>query len=218
MNKIIKNELSYLVFGEIYQKLVEPKQKRKAFSILEATVHCLAKSGFDHISLEMISREAGISRTLIHHYFDGIDDLEAAAVKYVRLLFQKLVVDSMLKESRADEMLTKYIIACFDWVETFRSHALVWLSFLHLSASQKHWRTLNTTAVNAGEERIAALLIKGREDGSLKFEGESLPLAKMIQILITGALVTSISENFTDPSAFRNAVVQQGLQLAGKPN
>jgi AcrR family transcriptional regulator len=212
--KLIKDDLQYILFSEIYFRLESPKAKRKAFLLIEASIQCLAKRGFENFSLENAAREAGVSRATIRHYFEDSEDLRELTVKYIRLLFQKLAVDAMVKKATPDQMLSAYVDSCFIWVENFRTHANVWLSFLNFCTNKIKLRALNTDAVQAGHERLTALLANGKASGIFKHANSEVA-AKMIQVFITGAMVVSASEDFANRSEFVRDVRAHCLALAG---
>ncbi|KHL00831.1 TetR/AcrR family transcriptional regulator [Sinomonas humi] len=55
-----------------------PSDRRAA--IVAAATRLFAEDGYDGVSLRQIAREAGVDAALVHHYFDGKDDLFAASV------------------------------------------------------------------------------------------------------------------------------------------
>jgi len=203
--RIYDNELRQVIFAELYQRYSEPKAQRRAMTIMEAAIQCLSKQGFDGVTLEMIAREASVTRPLIRHYFSNLDELLQTSIKYIRLLFQKVAIDAMVKAKQPDEMLANYIDSCFFWLENFRTHALVWLAFMHRCGRSKKARELNTAAVRTGEDRIQALLEKGRQDGVFHFS-DPVMAAKMVQSAITGGLLTYISEDLLDSRKYADEI------------
>ena len=212
--KFLKDDLNYLIFAEIYQRIESPRGNRKAFQILEAALKCLAKKGFEALTLEMVAREAGISRPMVNRYFKNLDELRELSIKYVRLLFQKMAVDAVAKETRHDKMLKQYVSACFQWLAVSKTHALVWFAFLHQCMRRPKDRALNTEAVRVGEERIQSLLMAGKAAGVFRHD-DSERVAKQLQIVITGALLSVMSENYEDLKSLAALIESQCLALAG---
>lgn len=56
-----------------------PSDRRAA--IVTAATRLFADHGYDGVSLRQIAREAGVDAALVHHYFDGKDELFAACVE-----------------------------------------------------------------------------------------------------------------------------------------
>lgn len=212
--KIYEFELRRLIFSEIDLRYSEPKAQRKAWSIMEAAVKCLAVHGYSGVTLELIARQAGVTRPLIRHYFKNLDELLETTTRFIRLLFQKMAVDAMTKSDRPDEMISNYIESCFTWVKDFKTHALTWLSFLLECSRSKKSRALNTVAVKTGEERLQALIEKGREVGVFELE-EAAAAAKTIQSLITGSMITFAAENLDDSEKYIADVKQAVFRILG---
>lgn len=55
-----------------------PSDRRAA--ILTAATRLFAEDGYDGVSLRQIAREAGVDAALVHHYFNGKEELFAASV------------------------------------------------------------------------------------------------------------------------------------------
>lgn len=214
MIRILKDELNYLIFGELYLRFDDPGAKRKAFNILESTIQCLERKGFGNVTLEMIAREAGVTRPLLKHYFEDLNELTMTAIKYIRLRFQKLVTDAMSQQKTPEGMLKSYVDSCFHWVDNTRTHANVWLSFLSLCAKKPSYRLVNTSAVEIGEDRIKKLLQNGQATGVFHFENVE-DTAKSIQVFITGALITYGSDTTRSEESFKTMIRVQCLSLAG---
>lgn len=209
----IKDDIKYLLFSEIYLRFDRPATKRKAFSILEASIGTFAKKGFEQATIEMIAREAGVSRTLLKYYFSSLDELVEYAIKYIRLLYQKFAISALVSGQTADQMLANYIEACFVWAESFPLHSQVWHSFLHRCARSKKSRAMNTTAVNAGHERLTALIELGMSQKIFNCDN-SQEAARMIQVLITGGLWSFVTEDIKDQKHFVRSLSNQCLKIA----
>lgn len=216
MQKIIKDDLRYLLFSEVYQRIETPKGKRKALLLLEIAIGCFAKYGFKATTLEMIAREAGVTRPMIRHYFDSLSEIEEYALKYIRYIFQKFTVEAIAKENSPSLMLSAYVKACIDWTEQFKSHAVVWVSFLHRGSYNKKSRALNTAAVSVGTQRIAALLTDGKAAGEFRFN-DTRKTARMIQLIITGSVISALSEDY-EIRQFTDDVTSSCLALVGTGN
>lgn len=200
-----KIDIKHIVFKEIYTRMEDPKGQRKAFLLLEAAISCYARRGLDGVTAEMVAREAGVTRTLLNHYFEGMDELRLICLKYIRVLFQKIAITAIDQRRKPSDQIEAYVESCFHWCETFRPHALVWLAFLQQCGLNKASRELNTLATSVGQDRISALLEFGVAKGSFTIENVDRT-AKLLQSIITGAIVVLLSENLEDKSAFKAEV------------
>lgn len=212
--RIVRDDLKYLLFSEIYVKFGEPGARRRALGIVEAAIQCLARRGFGRVTVAMVAREAGVSRALVAYYFRSVEDVQDCAVKYIRLIYQRTVVDALGAKNSPREMLLAHVRACLEWTLHMRSHAIVWISYLHLCGRDSRRRKLNTLAVAVGTERLEALVRLGVEHGSFGPQDTKMA-ARSIQILITGAVISMCSETIDDSKGFINHIQSACLQLAG---
>jgi len=215
MNKksLPTDKLQYLLFSEIYHKFQESKNKRKAFSLLESAITCFSRRGFENVTLTMIAREAGVTRPLLRHYFEDYNDIQLISIKYIRLHFQKLALSHMEKAKTTSQSLELYVESCFYWTKNFKTHSKVWLAYLLLCVGSNRHKEINTIAVQTGEERLAALLEKGKSLGEFNFSESSQSTAKVIQTLITGALITVGCEEIPNPEAYLKLIQQECLKI-----
>ena len=212
--RVSEADLKFTAFSEVYDRLSRPKTRRQAFALLEAAISCVAKHGFRGITLAKLAREAGVARSLLTHYFRDLDEILDFAIKYIRLLFQKLAVRALSEGSSPRDMFERYLDACFTWVIRFRTHALVWLTFLHLCAVAPAKRALNTVAVRAGFDRLVALLERGRCAGDFRFD-DPAHTAALIQNVITGGLLCLVSEDHLDVTLHQRRIRGACLSLLG---
>lgn len=211
--KIIKNSLRYLLFSEIYFRLDEPKSKRKAFLILEAAIQCYSRKGFGNVTLEMIAREAMVTRPAIKKYFDSLDELELFVLKFIRLSYQKLTIDAMDKAVSPAQKLEEYLSACLNWTLQMRTHAIVWLSILHHSSRNKKLRQLTTASVVVGTERIFSILELGIAE-KLFIVQNPKSIARSIQLLITGSVISALSEDL-DLEELKSTLTRESFLMVG---
>lgn len=210
----IRTDFKFLIFNELSSADWSPKARRVAFGHMEATIQCLARKTFDSVTLNDIAREAGVTRQALRRYFNDSEELKTLSMKYIRLLFQKLVLEAVSQETDARSMLSVYVASHFRWLESQKTHMVVWFLFMQRCFHKKKFRELNTAAVHAGTDRITSLLERGVEQGVFQCEHPEVT-ARTIQLVITGALVSAISENISKPAVFSNYVEQQCLALAG---
>ncbi len=182
-------------------------------NIVESAIDCLAKKGFDQVSLEMIARETAVTRPLLKHYFEDLENLELTCLRYIRYIYQKLTVDALDSAPNEAEMLKAYLGASIDWTLKYRPHCLVWWDFLRACGKNKKYREINTIAVKTEFERVRALISQGNANGHFKVEDID-GAAKAIHLLVTGAIYSASAENIDDLEAFKRLIQDQCLRLA----
>ena len=58
-----------------------PRSDEKARLILEAARRCLAERGYASTTISEVAREAGVSRGLLHYYFENKEDMLASVLR-----------------------------------------------------------------------------------------------------------------------------------------
>jgi AcrR family transcriptional regulator len=207
-NKLISDDLRYLIFGEIYQRYSEPKARRKALTLLEAAITCFDKAGLEHVTFKTLAREAGLTAPSLRHYFANLEEIRELALKYIHLTSQKIVVDAMSAATDPDEMFRCYLEAHYKWAKNFKSHIRVWLSFLSYCSRNKDGQNLNTSAMANGARRIDQLIEIGKDAGVFT-AGDGQDRARMIQALLLGWLTTLITEKLPNPDQYTQQVFKQ---------
>ncbi len=213
--KIIKDDIRYLLFADIYTKYSEPKTRRKAFAILESAIATFDKKGFENVTLTMIARESGVTRQLLNHYFESLNELRALALKYIRVIGQRIVVNAIPTDAPADQMLKGYFEAHQFWARNYKVHLRVWLGFLNSCAKNKSDREMNIVSVAAGTNRLEELLKAGKASGIFTVP-DAREAARLIQTLMLGWLVSSLTEDDgINSSQLETSVVKECLRIAG---
>lgn len=77
---------------------MEP-ELRKA-NLVQATLTCLKRDGFQGASIRKISAEAGVSVGLISHHYSGKDELVAEAYRTITAQVMSLLRETMAKAPR----------------------------------------------------------------------------------------------------------------------
>lgn len=212
---IIKDDLRFLIFSDLYLKFDEPKTRRRAFTILETAITCFDKKGFEFVTLTMIARECGVTPQLLNHYFDGIDDIRELTLKYIRLIGQKVVVDAINPREPSDLILRKYIEAHRKWAVNFKPHVRVWLGFLNSSSRNSRDREMNSMVVKTGKERLEQMIRMGQANGVYK-AADTHEAARLIQTLMLGWLISITTENDdADFDGLTASVIRECLRFVG---
>lgn len=207
-----KDDLSHLIFEEIYQRYSEPKTRRKAFAILESAISCYDRRGFDSVTFKMIARECGLTAPSLRHYFADLDEIRETAMKYIHMIAQKIVVDGMADAKDPLERFRKYLESHELWAKHFKRHLCVWVSFISFSSRKKKERALNTEAVLNGAKRISELLARGRKSGVFTHKNDFMA-ARLIQTLILGWLTTLVTEDLAKPEVYTESVIEECFLL-----
>lgn len=172
------------------------KGENTEFMIIQAAIKIIFDEGLPQFSFERIAKLAGVTRPLVHHYFKTKEDLLKKLVLFIRLQYQNYVLENMQRGKNKWETLELYVEYALRWVLDYPSYASVWLLFYHLASNHDWAMKQNTEFVAMGANRITALLEALYQEGRLS-KKPTLPMARSMQIYITGMAVTLATESLT---------------------
>jgi len=152
-----------------------PEVRRRL--LIEAATRCLEKGGIKAFTIDRIRREAGVSRGLINHYFDGKDDLLAAV--YQSVLNETMTlhieqVDGMPEDASATDRLGALVEACF-LPNTFdRYTILVWLALWGEIANNPRLRAIHRDHYATYRRHLAREIADVAEERNLTLDAWAL--------------------------------------------
>lgn len=186
------------------------RAQQTQIKIIQATIHLIARDGIQSITFEQVATAAKVSRPLVLRYFGTYEELVYQVARYIRAHFQQFVLGKMTDRRSVIVQITAYVDATFDWIDELPEHAAVWLLFYYECVRNRRFRKLNSELVEMGHARIQALLTLGGESRELKPGGD----AKALQIFLTGALVSCLTED-SDRKNMRRFTRRACLEFAG---
>ncbi len=177
---------------------------KRMLQIVEGAIQVFVKIGIEQATYAKIATASHVSRPLIQHYFPSKKQIIEASFKYIRSVVQSQITDYLTLKSldckNTKEFFLEYIAIHF---ETFTKKNLSYMHvgflFLHYSGVDSRLKAHNSTFVRLGFERLKGIIEKGIADKSFGISiNEVGKVARMIQLLLTGAFVsvaTEIPEN-----------------------
>jgi AcrR family transcriptional regulator len=174
---------------------VASKSQKQQLRLIEAAIESFAQKGIEGTTYSHLAKVCGISRPLVHHYFPTLEDLFLLTAKYVRITLLNSALDEM-RRSKADafSQINGYVRGCIRWVEEFPDQCSFWLLYFYQASLKGTARGENTKLVQAGHKRIEQLIEQGMSE-NLWHVQRPLETAKMIQMQITGVLVSCMTED-----------------------
>ncbi len=192
-----KKKLKNALIDEVALSLLPPKPRkadRTKVLIVEAAIKNYATFGFDQTTFDKVAHTAGISRPLVMHYFKDKEELLFLAIRHIRLLFQRMAIESIRSSDSPPKQLEAYVRSTFEWIRKFPTHAQSWLYFYYATSIRSKFKDLNSELVEMGRLRIAAILEEGNKQKKWSVKNAGVT-AKRIQTVITGALVAAVTED-----------------------
>ncbi len=183
-----------------FESLLTSKKKgiQRKVQIAETAIQILFKHGQIGFSYDQIAEAGRFQRPLIYTYFPKMNDLMSFCSGLIRYRYQVFVINKISEIEMHQSHLDAYADAALSWQDVYPKDVAVWLLFYHNCGVDTHIANFNRGLVDMGTQRIAAIL-----EGSIyKKQSHLLPkdcmdVARCIQILITGGVVSRASENRT---------------------
>jgi AcrR family transcriptional regulator len=140
-----------------------PVQRRQA--IVDAALAVMLREGISATTVRGVADEMGTSSGLIHHYFESMDDLLAAAFDQAASQDLRVTSDAMARGRDAVERLSTffatYVRAEQDWA--FRLWLDAWAEAARRPALQSTSRRLN----EAWQQLLARTIREGVAEGTM---------------------------------------------------
>lgn len=187
---------------------------RKA-QILEAAIKSYVRNGVEKTTPGRIAQICKVSRPLVLHYFPNRQELFDYVVRYIRARFQQIAIEAIQKASTPRQQLEAYVDSTFDWIRLYPEHAKVWLLFFYYCSIERKRLQMHSELTEMGRSRIQALLEMGTKSGDFACHEPGL-VAKMIQVAISGALLSVLTEaSVVPPEKIRTETLRLCFHLAG---
>lgn len=181
--------------------------------ILEATIACFARYGYDKASIKVIAEEAGVSRGLLHYHFASKEDLIVSAVTRMVERIYSEIKRSVPKEGNPLARLTVVANRLYDLLIGDRALATFMVELVgtanHNEALREHYL--------AHRDRQRAFMREIIEDAVGDFaERSPLPLDQMVEMLETWIVGMVMQRAFSDDDAEIRVIYDSFLRLMGR--
>ena len=211
-----KHMFTTVDIGSLLQE--KKKGSKKQIQIAEALIEILSSQGLENITYGMIAKKCKMARSLIYHYFPTLTDLLIFTSSLIRHRYQSLVIEQMKKQRNPLELMRAYILSALAWHDHYPQHISVWFVFCHQCSVFENLAEHNKNLVDMGVMRIADLIRMGIKGDVFKVsQKDILPTARLIQLLITGAVASRSCEKRSQKiwRAEANSVLRCCLRLLG---
>jgi TetR/AcrR family transcriptional repressor of bet genes len=173
---------------------MEPIRRQQ---LIEATIASLSRYGFADATISRISKEAGVSAGIIHHYFASKGDLLEATMRSLLEQFRQDVVKRLAQAATPEERLYAIIDGNFAPNQFDRPVIVAWLSF---------WAQVPHVPGLARLQRINARRLRSNvlhELRQLLPAGRAAETAMGLAALIDGLWLRASLDGGHDPAAAR---------------
>jgi AcrR family transcriptional regulator len=182
----------------------------KAQRIIEAMRRSVAKRGTVGSTFDHVSREAGVSRGLLHYYFGTKEQLLVEAVRRECALRMEMLERQLSAAQSADDFID---LMAQNLKQTVREDPdLVTLMFELFSLSRRNTDIAAEYAelMRATREQVAGMLDAGQREGILNLHADPEAVAEILFSLGDGLALRMLAE----PGRDFTAAVEAGIACA----
>lgn len=161
--------------------------------LLDVAQDLVQRVGANAMSYQDLSRALGITKASIHYYFPTKADMLEQLVRRYSTYFLEVVDRILAREETGMEKLRRYCALFEATASESAGEKACPCGMLGAEAA-----TLGEAALErlrrfyaANNERLRRILEEGRQDGSLRFEGDPADAASLIFASLEGALVVA---------------------------
>jgi AcrR family transcriptional regulator len=179
----------------------------KAQRIIEAMRRSVARRGTAGSTFDHVSREAGVSRGLLHYYFGTKEQLLVEAVRRDCELRMELLQGQLSRAQSADDFID---LMAENLQQTVREDPdFVTLIFELFSLSRRNADIASAYAelMRGTRDHVAAMLDAGQREGILRLHASAQAVAETLFSLADGLALRMLAEPDRDFTATVNASI-----------
>jgi TetR/AcrR family transcriptional regulator, transcriptional repressor for nem operon len=182
-----------------------------ATRILDVAERLVQRRGFNGFSYADVAAELGITTASLHYHYAGKADLGQALIDRYAARFMAALANLDARFPNVDDRLQGYAGLYGD---VLRKHRLCLCGMLaaEYQTLPKPMRAAVVRFFDQNEAWLSGVLEMGKEQGSLRFAGDTGDIARMIVSSLEGAML--VSRPYGDNGRFRSAAAQLIASLA----
>ncbi|MCB0220887.1 MAG: TetR/AcrR family transcriptional regulator [Chrysiogenetes bacterium] len=194
-------------------KTQEEPQLESIDRILEATITCFARYGYDKASIKVIAEEAGVSRGLLHYHFASKEELIVSAVARMA---ERIYTEIKARVPKDGDPLSRLTAAAKHMYELLIGDKALATFMVELVGTANHNEALRERYL-LHRDRQREFMREIIEDAVGDFAGKSpLPLDEMVQMLETWIVGMIMQRAFSEGDEEARAIFNSFLALMGR--
>jgi AcrR family transcriptional regulator len=184
----------------------------KAQRIIEAMRTSVGTRGAAGSTFDVVAREAGVSRGLLHYYFGSKEQLLVEVVRHDCEVRIASMGARIAKATTADEIIAALVLGLEEFIEGEPGSQAVTYEMLSASRRSEEIRAELAELYRRWREHLAEALRQKQREGVVHLQGDPESVASMLFALGDGFGIQVIS----DPEWDREAAFTLGVAIAGR--
>src|SRR4051794_10837779 len=182
-----------------------PLSGEKAQRIIDAMRHSVAKRGTTGSTFDHVSREAGVSRGLLHYYFGTKEQLLVEAVRRDGELRLERLEENLATAKTADDLIDLMVQNLQETVREDPDFLTLVFELFTLSRRNDDIAAEYAALIRRTRHQVAELLAGAQREGLLHLHAEPEAIAEILFSLADGFALRMLSEPDRDFSASTEA-------------
>jgi AcrR family transcriptional regulator len=178
-----------------------PLSGEKAQRIINAMRHSVAKRGTTGSTFDHVSREAGVSRGLLHYYFGTKEQLLVEAVRRDGELRIERLQAQLATATTADDLIDLMVQNLQETVREDPDFLTLVFELFTLARRNEDIAAEYAALIRRTREQVAELLAFAQQEGVLHLHAEPEAIAEILFSLADGFALRMLSEPDRDFSA-----------------
>jgi TetR/AcrR family fatty acid metabolism transcriptional regulator len=138
-----------------------PKQAH----LIRSAYKVMGEKGLNHLSLQDVADEAGVSKAILPYYFDSKENLILLTMRWVLARVARRIREAIDQVEGAEEKVSAMVDAIFVGAESNRRFYLVFFDFLGYAARNDRFADVGATFHEICNGLYAEVVRSGQEEG-----------------------------------------------------
>ncbi|MEW6635837.1 MAG: TetR/AcrR family transcriptional regulator [Actinomycetota bacterium] len=166
-----------------------PKQAH----LIKSAYKVMGEKGLNHLSLQDVADEAGVSKAILPYYFESKENLMLLTMRWVLARVAQRIREAIDGVETAEEKVSAMVDAIFVGPESNRRFYLVFFDFLGYAARNDKFADVGATFHEICNGLYAEMIRTGQEEGVFR-KGDPREAATVVRALVDGLFTQWIQD------------------------
>ncbi|OMP68182.1 TetR/AcrR family transcriptional regulator [Domibacillus epiphyticus] len=168
---------------------MKKKAEERREQVLKAAFQAVASHGYDSVTLQDIADYAGVSKGVVHYYFQNKENIFSALLQFITAQIYEIEHKAITDKHTALEKLKAYVETVFISPAKNKKFYRVYVDFLAQASRNHTYQEINhrfyENCWSIGHEIITL----GKKEGVFSIDLDADTSAKMMRAMIDGCLI-----------------------------
>lgn len=192
---------------------MKKKAEERKNQILRAAFQAVSTQGYNSVTLQSIADHAGVSKGVVHYYFDNKEDTLSQLLEWLTNKIYKHELEAVNSESAPLDKLKAYVNSIFVSPEENEKFYKVYLDFLSQASRNETYRKINHSFYQQCWGITSNIIIFGQETGVFDQSIDVEKASKTMRSIVDGLLIQWLmSEDINSHEYYKEICYQSFLK------